>query len=191
MTENDFLFFKDFTALLRKHYPQLPLGVWASFKTYLKLQENEDYEVCGTCLEVVKTPTQPKPSDKPITFYRINQNNSGGKYIIDKKLGIGKDIFIEACTPKEAWRKFEDLEEAYEKENKAAPYFHAACDCCGERWPDEVKDYHATTEEKITNSVSGCKDEPSFVHYLDGTIKCMHYERNGEIKSSYVKGRKL
>lgn len=62
-----------------------------------------------------------------MSFFRFNQNNSGGKFKSDDVLC--EDMFIEADTPEEANRLFLDW----------GGYFDGVqagidCGCCGDRW---------------------------------------------------------
>lgn len=61
-------------------------------------------------------------------FYTYNQNNSGGIFIVDKR--VGQYVIIEAKNHKEADKLAEE---------KAGIYFDGCetgedCECCGDRW---------------------------------------------------------
>lgn len=62
-------------------------------------------------------------------FYVFHQNNTGGRFIIDKENGIGEYVFVEATSLKDAVNKAEDI----------GIYFDGCgsgldCSCCGDRW---------------------------------------------------------
>ena len=61
-------------------------------------------------------------------FFTFNQNNSGGRFIVDEKRGIGTGVIIEA----------DDYEEANERAELIGLYFdddyYTDCRCCGTRW---------------------------------------------------------
>jgi hypothetical protein len=60
-------------------------------------------------------------------FYKYNQNNSGGHFIINDE--VTKHVIIEA----------DSAEEANQRAEKIGIYFNGVscgqdCDCCGDRW---------------------------------------------------------
>lgn len=62
-------------------------------------------------------------------FYLFRQNNSGGYFIRDRKLGVDANMLIEASSEVDAEDIFAKIEDEYGMEA-----FREYCDCCGERW---------------------------------------------------------
>ena len=79
-------------------------------------------------------------------WYKYDQNNSGGDFVISPNLGIGPKVWIEADT----------AAEADERAEKIGIYFDGCqngvdCDCCGDRW-DRAYENQA-------------KEQPNFTHW--------------------------
>jgi len=62
-------------------------------------------------------------------FYLFRQNNSGGYFLRDKKLGVDANMLIEATSEVGAEDIFQRIEDSYGMEA-----FREYCDCCGDRW---------------------------------------------------------
>ncbi len=98
-------------------------------------------------------------------FYRFRQNNSGGSFKIDKKKGIGTNVFIEASS----------YEDANERAEEIGLYFYGCdkgvdCNCCGDRWSkaynNTANDYDVfDSKEDFINKDYYSKD--NFIHYLN------------------------
>ena len=72
-------------------------------------------------------------------FYKFSQNNSGGRFYLDDKTGIGVYMFIEATNANMANYLAIEL----------GLYFNGVsdgsdCDCCGDRW------YHADESDAFS-----------------------------------------
>ena len=113
-------------------------------------------------------------------FLTIRQNNSGGYYVLDDKLGVGETIIIECDTIKEAKLKFRVLAEEY------GDSFYNYCNCCGERWPD----FEYNDEEDLTESPSvyGITLEDyddrwiyrGYIHYKSGEFKYFETKKKND-----------
>jgi len=62
-------------------------------------------------------------------FYEFDQNNSGGRFHIDDKAGLGPSVWIEATSLGDAIHRAMDI----------GIYFDGCdsgrdCRCCGDRW---------------------------------------------------------
>jgi hypothetical protein len=103
-------------------------------------------------------------------YYFFSQNNSGGRFIVERKSGIAEYVIIEAQNVENANRRAQDI----------GLYFDGCragrdCHCCGDRWSslweekgnDEPMIYDTPVNEyKPTFSRSSAA-----IHYMDGTIK--------------------
>lgn len=108
-------------------------------------------------------------------FYIFQQNNSGGRFKIDEKRGIGYLVAVEARNAKEANNKASDI----------GLYFDGFvngldCPCCGDRWSRVYEDKY-----DASNSVGELKERysrdsylkkekdklKSFIHYYDGKFE--------------------
>ena len=87
-------------------------------------------------------------------FYEYRQNNSGGSFHRDEKIGIDEYVYIEA----------ESAEEANTKAEKVGLYFEGKgdCECCGNRWSEASE--HDVCDRFLTYP------EDSYFHYKDGSI---------------------
>lgn len=90
-------------------------------------------------------------------FYSLPQFNSGGRHIINDK--IGRFIIIEAQTAAEARRR------AYEITKDYMSY----CPCCGERWDYDSLDDEGETFPNIWGEP--INNRSARVYYLDGRIE--------------------
>lgn len=108
-------------------------------------------------------------------FYTFRQNNSGGKFEIDKS--IKHYIIVEADNAKEANTfaeylgiYFDGVEDGYD------------CPCCGDRW-SRVDEYDA---EKIPSlyghNIIGYQNK-----WLEGDEYIIYY-KNGDVKTGKIKG---
>jgi len=101
-------------------------------------------------------------------FLHLNQNNSGGYFIIDDKVGISEDVIIECDTVNEGWEYFNSLN-TDDLEDDLFDY----CSCCGERWSLFLIDDKDLTKEPMINGETienikkGMFRETCFIHYKD------------------------
>lgn len=106
-------------------------------------------------------------------FYRFNQNNSGGYYVIDADAGVGESIHIEANNVDEARDKFEAI-------GNTVAGFDSFCECCGQRWSPfwldetDATEFPADYGKEVDYNGTG-----SYVHYADGRV--VEVGRNKEI----------
>jgi hypothetical protein len=103
-------------------------------------------------------------------FFTYNQNNSGGYFVEDHKLGLCEYVILEAETAKQAWEKLESIIDA--SEENAWNY----CGCCGERWWNSEDDEDGTDTPTIFGTPIEDKEksmfrEIAYIHYIDGTFK--------------------
>lgn len=62
-------------------------------------------------------------------WYEFDQNNSGGCFVIEPRIGIGPRVWIEA----------DSVDQANDRAESLGIYFNGCedgrdCDCCGDRW---------------------------------------------------------
>lgn len=105
-------------------------------------------------------------------FFTLNQNNSGGYFIVDDKAGVARFLIIEAKDAAQALRVMDGI--SYD-----CPRFHEFCNCCGERWSSWL-DYEDGTErpeiygkraQEYLNYAGDTylgEENTAFIHYLDG-----------------------
>ena len=111
---------------------------------------------------------------KETLFYTYRQNNSGG-YFKKHKDGIGHYVIIEAFDNKDANRRAEDIGIYFDGCQKEMD-----CSCCGDRWYEasegdgEVKPmiFGEPAEDWLVGM-----DIPTYIHYIDGSKKCLSGER--------------
>lgn len=105
-------------------------------------------------------------------FYTLNQNNSGGYFIVDDNAGVARFLIIEAKDAAQALRVMEGI--SYDCAN-----FFEFCNCCGERWSSWIQNDDGVEKPEIygepaqeymnTSGRSYLGEENSaFIHYLDG-----------------------
>ena len=111
-----------------------------------------------------------KPSEKitPL-FYTFNQNNSGGYFVVDKKVGISEIVIIEAYGGDHAYSRLKKI-------GKSVNGFSNYCPCCGERWSDWFDDDDGTREPEIYGQpVETAKgtwiEKDVYIHHLDGKVE--------------------
>ncbi len=106
-------------------------------------------------------------------FYLFDQNNSGGRFIVDDEKGIGEYVFIEATSIKDAVNRAEDI----------GIYFDGCgegydCECCGDRWSrpyGEGKENIQLYDTTLEQHESWLKTTHFFVHRINGDIiKVVH-----------------
>ena len=105
-------------------------------------------------------------------FFTISQNNSGGLFDYDEKIGITHFVIIEADDVGEAEVKFNSLIEnpAYDR--------GFDCPCCGDRWyfpdredGDKTPQVHGMDPlENVDGIPSWIRGYNVFIHYADGRI---------------------
>jgi len=113
-------------------------------------------------------------------FHLFRQNNSGGRFDYDERVGISHLVWVET----------EEGTDLNERAEKIGLYFNSDwdCDCCGSRWSEYEAEYDRLTVEPdlYGNPISkkpwfaeGSREHKSmddgqsegFVHYLDGRIE--------------------
>ena len=77
-------------------------------------------------------------------LYEYRQNNSGGTFVINKKLDV--NVWIEASSPSEA-NKIAEMNGIYFD----GCYDGIDCPCCGDRWHEVADDFDAVSEDKISH----------------------------------------
>ena len=105
-------------------------------------------------------------------FYMFSQNNSGGSFDLDLKRGISEYVIIEANSS----------DEAIDKALEIGLYFDGEgdCPCCGYRWSSFCEE----TETPLIYSEEPSKYKSFFteyhtcIHYSDGRIEAVRYEKN-------------
>jgi hypothetical protein len=103
-------------------------------------------------------------------FFQFNQNNSGGYFVYDDKVGISEYVIVEAKNALDAW---ETLNKILDSSTENAWSY---CSCCGERGYDVNDDSDGTNQpciydEPIEFAKQGLFRYSAHVHYLDGTFK--------------------
>lgn len=104
-------------------------------------------------------------------FFTYSQNNSGGKFHLDKTRGLASKVIVEAV----------DCHDANARAEKIGLYFGGGgdCPCCGDRWCDTYDDSNGTEEPMIYNSPLeeyynksryGLTNSVA-VHYMDGKME--------------------
>ncbi len=106
-------------------------------------------------------------------FWTLNQNNSGGDFIFDKKAGLTHRVIIEAKTVDEASARAQDAGVYYDGVSDGRD-----CGCCGDRWNEPYGDGESTPQvygypfkDWKKGATFGGWMEDGFevcVHYLDG-----------------------
>lgn len=105
-------------------------------------------------------------------FFTFSQNNSGGRFEHDKEAGIGHFVIVEALNSKDACDRAESI----------GLYFNGCdtgqdCECCGDRWYEPYGEGSETPNIYNADVSSGVYeaewlwDVPSYIHYMDGTVK--------------------
>jgi hypothetical protein len=110
-------------------------------------------------------------------FYEFNQNNSGGRFVVNKKLC--QRVIIEADTSLDAVHIAEGLGMYWNGVEKGID-----CSCCGDRWCDDMTYALKTIDDKrlqyFTNTY--CHTNPGVrVFMKDGTIK-EFYKQDSDVK---------
>ena len=116
------------------------------------------------------TPAQRRAS--PTKFFKFNQNNSGGSFVIDDKRGLGVNVWIEAAN----------AEDANDHAERVGIYFNGCddgtdCPCCGDRWYPKWSNDAGEDRPHIDDKWDFNWDDTVYAHAIDGTI---HRFRNGE-----------
>lgn len=101
-----------------------------------------------------------------VKFYKFEQNNSGGSFVIKDDIGIGPSVWIEATDPAHANARAGELGIYFDGVRYARD-----CGCCGDRW------YPINAKERGEKLVRISRDHDFtwhkvvYVHKLDGTIE--------------------
>lgn len=99
-------------------------------------------------------------------FFKFRQNNSGGRFVIDDKDGLGPEVWIEANGVRQARKRARDI----------GLYFDGVrtgrdCGCCGDRWDADPWD---KKNQPIISKNDFCWHGTVYVHSLDGDILRVH-----------------
>lgn len=98
-------------------------------------------------------------------FFKFDQNNSGGSFVIDDERGLGAKVWIEAIDANHANSRAESL----------GIYFNgcadgADCNCCGDRWSELWADEKGEPRPHIDPQWDFNWSDTVYAHALDGTI---------------------
>jgi len=105
-----------------------------------------------------------------MAFFTFSQNNPGGSFWLDHKLGIGGYVIVEAPD--------EEAAMDYCRNRLDMLFYGNECECCGSRWggPCDEGAEPVIYGEPITDWVpSDIKADPEYgysgyVHYADGRV---------------------
>lgn len=107
-----------------------------------------------------------------MSFFHFSQNNSGGDFVFDEKVGISCHVVIEA----------KDGEAANAIAEGIGLYFDGCesgrdCDCCGDRWSrvwrkgDKAPKIFGKPTKTFKPTFLWMKGKPEgFIHYANGRI---------------------
>ena len=101
-------------------------------------------------------------------FFQFWQNNSYGRFNIDKVKGIGVVVIVEADSAVEANERAESIGLYFDGDGD--------CPCCGDRWTESWSDKDGDDVPSYYGKAicSEMNDLPlTFIHYKDGTITKM------------------
>jgi len=119
-------------------------------------------------------------------FYEYDQNNSGGSFFFDRKIGVSVLVIIEASSAEMANTKAEEI----------GLYFdgHGDCSCCGDRWYEQWGDSGSDSPEHygkpiVNNTITGSIDWSArennsdgaaygYIHYLDGRVVPLKFRKS-------------
>ena len=97
-------------------------------------------------------------------FFTQHQNNSGGIFDHDPKVGIGYAVCVEAIDTDHADSRLGKIVGSY--------YASGDCPCCGERWSISFWDEDGADEpSNYSRPLRGGWGIPSYIHYLNGRIE--------------------
>lgn len=99
-------------------------------------------------------------------FYEFDQNNSGGRFIVNDKVTVS--VFIEADSPEEANQKAQDI----------GIYFFGTdsgkdCECCGDRWRyarDYVNEIDYDNLKKYSSQWVEADQPYAIIYYKNGEV---------------------
>lgn len=96
-------------------------------------------------------------------WFRYHQNNSGGHFHVDRKAGLGPEVWIEAHDDVDADRRAESI----------GIYFNGVaggydCPCCGDRWDQAWDEGVDVPEVHEKYHFSWCKE--IYFHPLNGPM---------------------
>jgi hypothetical protein len=93
-----------------------------------------------------------------VPYYEFDQNNSGGRFQIDRKKGIGPEVWIFA----------DSADAANSRAMRIGIYFFGGgdCECCGARW-SEASEHGAQTAVEI-GRYSFTEHDEIYVHEGEG-----------------------
>lgn len=113
-------------------------------------------------------------SSEELRFFEYDQNNSGGSFVFDERLGLSTRVFIQAKDAMEANREALGIGIYFDGDGD--------CSCCGNRWDEasswsndySAEELEAYLEDYVTGPYFTKWMEPGrpevFIHYMDGRI---------------------
>lgn len=106
-------------------------------------------------------------------FYTFNQNNSGGRFVYDERLGLSVYVIVEAHNSVDVLQRAENIGIYFD------PGCLIDCECCGSRWSE-----YDATEATGTPTVYGLSVTDYVAKYPGGWLK------NGfDVFIHYLEGR--
>ena len=97
-----------------------------------------------------------------LMYYTFDQNNSGGRFVVDKTAGVGEVVIIQAYSEETAIARLNSIGEKVSG-------FWEFCECCGERWSTwGIESGAVPTRYGKPLDGSGKR---AFIHEVDETFK--------------------
>lgn len=118
-------------------------------------------------------------------FYKLNQNNSGGYFVVNEK--VCHRLFIEANNEEEALQIAESLGYYWDGVNKGLD-----CSCCGDRWSPYCDKIDISKLQIETNSFTSIEEYAQFLangYGVKTTPNIRIFYKNGNIKEIFAKGQ--
>jgi len=108
-----------------------------------------------------------EPEIQKLKWYTFDQNNSGGKFVVDEN--VCEVVCIQAINAEEAIKKAETFCDNSD-----------SCPCCGNRWYFGVNDEDGTDQPTHYCKVIATTPPSVFyknakLHYFDGNIKTVKF----------------
>lgn len=101
-----------------------------------------------------------------MTWWLIEQNNSGGGLEYVPALGVSEYVWIEAETKGQAWERWESIYDSMPEDA-----YKGYCECCGFRWADGIRGPFDKHPADVGDPL-GMHSEtvPGYAHHADGRI---------------------
>ena len=124
------------------------------------------------------------PTDRTDTrFWHFRQNNSGGQWDVDDK--VGHHVFVEA----------ENEEQVKGLARKLGIYFDGCstgrdCSCCGDRWDEPDPDYpdEVRTAEELVSELAEMLAGSASNRYASGDVWTVHVHGLDGCKLTLIEG---